>query len=232
MSDTRYIAVEGPIGAGKSTLARILADRTGSRLVLANDEENPFLERFYKDERAHAFQTQLFYLLSRYQQQANLGQGELFRRGLVTDYLFAKDRIFAALTLDEQEFRLYDRIYSMLDAQLPRPDLVVYLQARPEVLADRVKKRGRTAESSIRSGYLEEVSQAFNQFFFHYNETPLLVVNTSDIDFENEESDREQLLREIGRTKNGVHHYIPLGPPRLKMELPREPSRGRKDRKR
>lgn len=232
MSDTRYIAIEGPIGAGKSTLARILAERTDSRLVLAGDEENPFLDRFYKDERAHAFQTQLFYLLSRYQQQANLQQGELFRRGLVTDYLFAKDRIFAALTLDEQEFRLYDRIYSMLDAQLPRPDLVVYLQARPEVLADRVKKRGRAAESSIRAGYLEEVSQAFNQFFFHYNETPLLVVNTSDIDFETVDSDRETLLREIQRTKSGVHHYIPLGPSRLKMEPPGDPGRGRKDRKR
>ena len=211
MDDGRYIAIEGPIGAGKSTLARILADRTAKRLVVETDEENPFLDRFYQDEKKHAFQTQLFYLLSRYQQQVTLTQGELFRRGIVADYLFAKDRIFAAITLDEQEFRLYDRVYSLLVNQLPRPDLVVYLQARPEVLAERVKKRGRANEARIRTGYLEEVSTAFNQFFFHYNETPLLVVNTSDIDVVNVEEDREQLLREIERTKTGIHHYNPLG---------------------
>ena len=211
MDDGRYIVIEGPIGAGKSSLARILADRTGKRLVVEADEENPFLDRFYQDERKHAFQTQLFYLLSRYQQQVNLTQGELFRRGIVSDYLFAKDRIFAALTLDEQEFRLYDRVYSLLVSQVPRPDLVVYLQARPEVLLERVRKRGRSAETRIRSGYLEEVGQAFNQFFFHYNETPLLVVNTSDIDFVSVEEDREQLLREIERTKTGIHHYYPAG---------------------
>jgi deoxyadenosine/deoxycytidine kinase len=211
VDDGRYIAIEGPIGAGKSTLARILADRTAKRLVVESDEENPFLDRFYQDEKKHAFQTQLFYLLSRYQQQVNLTQGELFRRGIVADYLFAKDRIFAAITLDEQEFRLYDRVYSLLVNQLPRPDLVVYLQARPDVLLERVKKRGRSNEARIRAGYLEEVSTAFNQFFFHYNETPLLVVNTSDIDVVNVEEDREQLLREIERTKTGIHHYNPLG---------------------
>ena len=210
MDDGRYIAIEGPIGAGKSTLSKILAERTGKRLIVETDEENPFLERFYQNEKKHAFQTQLFYLLSRFQQQTSLTQGELFRRGLVCDYLFAKDRIFAALTLDEQEFRLYDRIYSMLNAQVPRPDLVVYLQARPEVLLERVKKRGRASERTIRTGYLEEVSQAFNQFFFHYGETPLLVVNTSDIDVVNVEDDREQLLREIERTRTGIHHYYPV----------------------
>lgn len=211
MDDGRYIAIEGPIGAGKSTLAKILAERTAKRLVVETDEQNPFLDRFYQDEKKHAFQTQLFYLLSRYQQQVSLTQGELFRRGIVCDYLFAKDRIFAAITLDEQEFRLYDRVYSLLVNQLPRPDLVVYLQARPEILLERVKKRGRSNEAKIRAGYLEEVSTAFNQFFFHYNETPLLVVNTSDIDVVNVEEDREQLLREIERTKTGIHHYNPLG---------------------
>lgn len=210
VDDGRYIAIEGPIGAGKSTLAKILADRSTKRLVVETDEENPFLDRFYQDEKKHAFQTQLFYLLSRYQQQVNLTQGDLFRRGIVCDYLFAKDRIFAAITLDEQEFRLYDRVYSLLVNQVPRPDLVVYLQARPEVLLERVKKRGRATEGKIRPSYVGEVSQAFNQFFFHYNETPLLVVNTSDIDFVNEEDDREQLLREIERTKTGIHHYYPL----------------------
>lgn len=211
VDDGRYIAIEGPIGAGKSTLAKILAERTAKRLVVETDEQNPFLDRFYQDEKKHAFQTQLFYLLSRYQQQVSLTQGELFRRGIVCDYLFAKDRIFAAITLDEQEFRLYDRVYSLLVNQLPRPDLVVYLQARPEILLERVKKRGRSNEAKIRAGYLEEVSTAFNQFFFHYNETPLLVVNTSDIDVVNVEEDREQLLREIERTKTGIHHYNPLG---------------------
>lgn len=210
MDDGRYIAIEGPIGAGKSTLAKILAERSTKRLVVETDEENPFLDRFYQDEKKHAFQTQLFYLLSRYQQQVTFTQGDLFRRGIVCDYLFAKDRIFAALTLDEQEFRLYDRVYSLLSNQVPRPDLVVYLQARPEVLLDRVKKRGRATEAKIRSGYLEEVSQAFNHFFFHYNETPLLVVNTSDIDFVTVEEDRDQLLREIDRIRTGIHHYYPL----------------------
>jgi deoxyguanosine kinase len=219
LDDGRYICIEGPIGAGKSTLARILAERTGSRLVTEPDEDNPFLERFYTDERKHAFQTQLFYLLSRYQQQTTLTQGDLFKRGIVCDYLFAKDRIFAALTLDEQEFRLYDRIYSMLHSQVPRPDLVIYLQARPDVLLDRVKKRGRKSETRLRSGYLEEVNQAYNQFFFHFSETPLLVVNTSEIDFETVEADREPLLKEIARTKTGVHHYIPLGKP-AKKEKP------------
>lgn len=215
MDDARYICIEGPIGAGKSTLAKILAERTGSRLVTEPDEENPFLERFYADERKHAFQTQLFYLLSRFQQQSTLTQGELFRRGIVCDYLFAKDRIFAALTLDEQEFRLYDRVYSLLHAQVPRPDLVVYLQARTDVLMERVRKRGRKSEQRLRAGYLEEVTQAYNQFFFHFAESPLLVVNTSDIDFEANAEDREPLVREILRTKSGVHHYIPLGgPPR------------------
>lgn len=218
MADARYIAVEGPIGAGKSTLARILAERSGARLVVESDEENPFLERFYANERLHAFQTQLFYLLSRYQQQTTLKQGDLFSRGIVTDYLFAKDRIFAALTLDEQEFKLYDRIYATLDTHLPKPDLVVYLTARPDVLLSRVQKRGRKAETRLRAGYLEEVGQAFNHFFFHYTETPLLVVNTSDIDFVSDERDREQLLKEIERSKTGVHHYIPLGQPRLKLE--------------
>ena len=216
VDDARYICIEGPIGAGKSTLAKILAERTGSRLVTEPDEDNPFLERFYADERKHAFQTQLFYLLSRFQQQGTLTQGDLFRRGTVCDYLFAKDRIFAALTLDEQEFRLYDRVYSMLQTQVPRPDLVVYLQARPEVLLERVKKRGRASEARLRSGYLEEVTQAYNQFFFHYAESPLLVVNTSEIDFEANAEDREPLLREIARTKTGVHHYIPLGKPAKK----------------
>lgn len=211
MDDGRYIAIEGPIGAGKSTLAKLFAERTGKRLVVETDEENPFLDRFYENERKHAFQTQLFYLLSRYQQQTSLTQGELFRRGLVSDYLFAKDRIFAALTLDEQEFRLYDRVYSLLVNQVPRPDLVVYLQARPEVLFERVAKRGRPAEKRLRPAYLEEVSGAFNHFFFHYNETPLLVVNTSDIDIVNVEEHREQVLREIERTKTGIHHYNPAG---------------------
>ena len=218
MADARYIAIEGPIGAGKSTLAKILATRTGAKLVVESDEENPFLARFYENERAHAFQTQLFYLLSRYQQQMGLKQRDLFYTGIVADYLFAKDRIFAAITLDEQEFRLYDRIYSLLDSQLPKPDLVVYLQARPEVLLDRIRKRGRKAETNLRAGYLEELSAAFNQFFFHYSETPLLVANVSEIDFEHVETDREALLREIERVRTGVHHYIPIGQPRLPLD--------------
>ncbi|MFZ2225316.1 MAG: deoxynucleoside kinase, partial [Candidatus Deferrimicrobium sp.] len=179
----RYIAIEGPIGVGKSSLAKILAQKYASRLVKEEVAGNPFLERFYENPRKFAFQTQLFFLLSRYRQQRELAQGDLFEGGLVCDYILAKDKIFALINLEDDEISLYESIYKLLVSTLPKPDLVIYLQARPEVLLSRVRKRGIAYERNISLDYLRTLSDAYNEYFFHYNETPLLVVNTSEIDF-------------------------------------------------
>ncbi len=207
----RYLAVEGPIGSGKTTLAQILADRLGGRLILEPVEENPFLPSFYEDARKHAFQTQLFFLLSRFQQQQQLHQQDLFTQSTVSDYLFAKDRIFAALTLDANELSLYDRLYEVLGPRVVKPDLVIYLQARTEVLLHRIRKRGRPYERQIDPEYVERLATAYNDFFFHYDETPLLVVNTSDIDLVGNEADVEALAAVIRRHRKGTQHYVPMG---------------------
>ncbi|HEX9205004.1 MAG TPA: deoxynucleoside kinase, partial [Candidatus Deferrimicrobiaceae bacterium] len=179
----RYIAIEGPIGVGKSSLAKILARKFGARLVKEEVANNPFLERFYEDPRKYAFQTQLFFLLSRYRQQKEVAQGNLFESGVVCDYILAKDKIFALINLEDDEVSLYESIYKLLVSTLPRPDMVIYLQARPEVLLSRVRKRGIAYERNISLDYLKTLSDAYNEYFFHYNEAPLLVVNTSEIDF-------------------------------------------------
>ncbi len=207
----RYIAIEGPIGVGKSSLAKILAQKYASRLVKEEVAGNPFLERFYEDPRKFAFQTQLFFLLSRYRQQRELAQGDLFEAGLVCDYILAKDKIFALINLEDDEVSLYESIYKLLVSTLPKPDLVIYLQARPEVLLSRVRKRGISYERNISLDYLRTLSDAYNEYFFHYNETPLLVVNTSEIDFVESPRDLEHLVREVKSVKRGTQHYIPLG---------------------
>ncbi|MGA8892771.1 MAG: deoxynucleoside kinase [Anaeromyxobacteraceae bacterium] len=206
MEKSRYIAIEGPIGVGKTTLATVMADRLGGRVVLEAVEENPFLPGFYQDRKKHAFQAQIFFLLSRFQQQQELFQQDLFSQVTIADYLFAKDRIFASLTLDPNELALYERIWQVLGARVVKPDLVVYLQARPDVLAARIRKRGRDFERSVSGEYLEQVSRAYGDFFFHYEDTPLLVVNTSDIDLA-DEGDLEALLREIRRHRRGRLHF-------------------------
>jgi deoxyguanosine kinase len=172
---------------------------------------NPFLERFYEDPRKFAFQTQLFFLLSRYRQQRELAQGNLFESGVVCDYILAKDKIFALINLEDDEVSLYESIYKLLVSTLPKPDMVIYLQARPEVLLSRVRKRGIAYERNISLDYLRTVSDAYNEYFFHYNETPLLVVNTSEIDFVESPRDLEHLVREVKSVKRGTQHYIPLG---------------------
>jgi deoxyguanosine kinase len=207
----RYIAIEGPIGVGKSSLAKILAQKYASRLVKEEVAGNPFLERFYENPRKFAFQTQLFFLLSRYRQQRELAQGDLFEAGLVCDYILAKDKIFALINLEDDEVSLYESIYKLLVSTLPKPDLVIYLQARPEVLLSRVRKRGVAYERNISLDYLRTLSDAYNEYFFHYNETPLLVVNTSEIDFVESPRDLEHLVREVKSVKRGTQHYIPLG---------------------
>ncbi|MGC3996027.1 MAG: deoxynucleoside kinase [Anaeromyxobacter sp.] len=211
MDRPRYIAIEGPIGVGKTTLAQILADRLGARSVLEQPDENPFLAGFYADRKKHAFQAQLFFLLSRFQQQQALFQQDLFSRSTVADYLFAKDRIFAALTLAPAELALYHQVYDLMGPRVVKPDLVIYLQARTEVLLRRVRKRGREYERSLDEKYLQALAAAYTDFFHHYDETPLLVVNTSDIDVESNPEDLEALLAVIRRHRKGTQHYVPLG---------------------
>jgi deoxyadenosine/deoxycytidine kinase len=207
----RYIAVEGPIGVGKSSLTDLLAKELGGRTLKEEVKGNPFLSKFYGDIKKHAFQTQLFFLLSRYQQQMELNQGELFAKNVVSDYLFAKDRIFAYLNLDENELALYEQVYRLLDQQIPKPDLVIYLQASGDVLHERIAKRNNDYEQAIDDGYLSRLVDAYNKYFFYYIDTPLLVVNTSQIDFVENPADLSNLVKEIKSIKGGVQHYIPLG---------------------
>ncbi len=207
----RYIVVEGPIGVGKTSLARILADFFHSRLVLEEVDKNPFLERFYENRTKYAFQTQIYFLLSRYRQQRELLQGNLFERGVVSDYVFQKDKIFAYMNLEDDELYLYEALYRLLGSNIPRPDFVVYLQAKPEILLQRIRKRSSEFERNISLDYLRALSEAYNEFFFHYVDTPLLVVNTSEIDFVESPRDLNHLIREIRGIKKGVQHYIPLG---------------------
>ena len=208
--DHRYIVVEGPIGVGKTSLSNILAERFSARRVLEVVEENPFLSNFYGDRQKYAFQTQIFFLLSRFRQQQDLFQQDLFKAVTVSDYLFAKDRIFACLNLDSHELALYDRVFEALSPRVTKPDLVIYLQARMDVLLHRIKKRGREFERKFDVEYLEGLVRAYNDFFFHYNDTPLLVVNTSDIDFVNNEADLDNLLAVVKKTRHGTQHYLPL----------------------
>lgn len=210
LHEHRYIVVEGPIGVGKSSLTNILAERFKARRIMEVVEENPFLSAFYGDRAKFAFQTQLFFLLSRFRQQQELVQQDLFSAMTVSDYLFAKDRIFAHLTLDENELALYERVYDAVGPRVTKPDLVIYLQARIDVLLARIRKRGREFEKRFDQGYLEGLCEAYREFFFHYTETPLLVVNTSDIDFVNQKDDLENLLQVVRQTKKGVVHYQPL----------------------
>lgn len=211
MSSPRYIAVEGPIGVGKTSFATKLAENFKARLVLEDADANPFLGPFYKDRAKHALKTQLLFLINRYLQQKELAQQDLFQNRVVSDYLFAKDRIFASLNLSKDELFLYEKIYSLLDTNLPKPDLVVFLQASPEILIKHIKKRGIDYERNIDPSYLEELIDAYNRFFFSYTETPLVVVNVSDIDFVKKKVDYESLVREILSEKKGEKHYVSIG---------------------
>jgi len=204
-----YIAIEGPIGVGKTSLAQALGLKLGARIVLEETDSNPFIARFYQDPEKYAFPVQLYFLLTRYNQQRQLAQQDLFAQATVTDYLLAKDRIFARLNLDPDELVLYEGVYRLLDGQLAKPDLVVYIRARVEVLAERLRKRNRTFERHISLEYLERVSSAYRDFFFYYDETPLLVVDSSEIDFVADPGDLEDLLREIDRSGTGSHYYVP-----------------------
>ncbi|MGO9268035.1 MAG: deoxynucleoside kinase [Candidatus Binataceae bacterium] len=204
-----YIAVEGPIGVGKTSLARLLAAEFNGRLVLEEVEENPFLARFYEDADKYALPVQLYFLLTRYNQQRTLSQQDLFTQTTVSDYLFAKDRIFAAENLAPDELALYDNVYRLLDERMVKPDLVVFMSARIDVLAERLRKRNRDFERDISLEYLERISAAYRDFFFYYDEAPLLVVETSAIDFVADSSDLRDLIREIERAGQGTQHFVP-----------------------
>jgi deoxyguanosine kinase len=207
----RYIAIEGVIGVGKTSLARLLADRFHARLVLEEPEANPFLPDFYKDPRRHAFQTQMFFLISRYKDLKDRVQPDLFHEGIVADYLFQKDRIFANLNLSDRELMLYDAIAPQLESEVPVPDLVVYLQASPEVIHERIKQRGRHYEKAMDPKYTATLAEAYNYFFFHYREAPLLTVNTDAMNFLDRPSDLEDLIARIASHREGSSYVTPGG---------------------
>lgn len=210
MTEHRFIVVEGPIGVGKTTLARRLADTFGSELLLEGAEENPFLERFYEDPRAGALPTQMFFLFQRAQQLQELRQADMFEPVRVADFMMEKDRMFAHLTLDEDELRLYDQAYEHVTLDAPLPDLVIYLQAPVGVLSERISRRGRASEQYISDEYLEQVADSYARFFHSYTSSPLLIVNAAEIDLVKGDDDYDALLRQIRTVTSGRHYYNPM----------------------
>ena len=209
--EPRFIAVEGAIGAGKTSLVNLLEQQYGARVILEENDSNPFIAKFYEDQETYSFQTQIFFLLSRYNQYMELAQRDLFNSVVVIDYLFQRDKIFAQLNLEDHEYRLYEQIYNLISSKAPKPDLVIFLQASTEVLLERVSKRGREYESFIDPDYLDSVNKAFNNFFFYYSDTPLLVINTNEIDFVEKKCDLEELINKVNSHKIGREYYNPLG---------------------
>jgi deoxyguanosine kinase len=209
-SEIHYIAIEGVIGAGKTTLARMLSERLGARFVQEKFEENPFLPKFYEDPEHNAFQTQIFFLLNRYRQQQELFQADLFHSHIVSDYIFEKDKIFAYLTLRDDELKLYENLLSAIERTIPPPDLVIYLQSSVDRLMMNIRKRGREMEKNMSVEYIKELNEAYNYFFFRYKATPLLIVKATDIDFVNNPEHFEDLLMQILRpNKAPVEYYNP-----------------------
>ena len=204
----RHLAIEGPIGVGKTSLVELLARRFRGTKIL-EDVDNPFLGDFYKKKKGAAFQTQLFFLLSRYQQQQEIAQIDLFTNLVVADYHFPKDKIFACINLDDSELLIYDRLYTLLSESVRKPDLVIFLQGSIETCLKRIKKKPRTIEKAVTPEYLAQLIEAYNYYFYHYDETPLLVVDTNEIDFVNRPGDFEDLVGQIQKAKKGVQYYVP-----------------------
>lgn len=193
----RHIVVEGPIGAGKTTLARKLAERYGAQTVLEEPEQNPFLERFYREGQRYALPTQLFFLFQRINQLRDLSQRDLFSQAVATDFLLDKDPLFARLTLDDDEMALYQNIFDSLRPQVPHPDLVIYLQAQPETLIERVRRRGIPMEADISEAYLRALAESYSRFFYHYDSAPLMIVNTEHLNPVDRDDDLELLVRQL-----------------------------------
>jgi deoxyguanosine kinase len=205
-----YIVIEGPLGVGKTSLATMLAEKLSGQPLIEDVEENPFLVQFYENPKKYAFQTQIFFLLRRYNQASTMSQIDLFSRVTVSDFLFDKDRVFARSNLDENEYWLYEQLFRILKKRIPPPDLVIFLQAKTEVLMERIKTLNRKYERSIGYKYLEKINQAFNEFFFHYTDSPLLVVNASEIDFVHVPEDFEDLVEQVRVMKSGTQYYVPM----------------------
>lgn len=206
----RSIAVEGPIGVGKTSFVRLLAKKFDAFTVF-EDLNNPFLKDFYEDKPGAAFQAQLFFLLSRHRQLQELAHRDLFHQITLCDYIFSKDKIFAYLNLDDSELLIYDKLYAMLEEQVVKPDLVIYLQAETKTLVERIRQRDRDYEIEISETYINEVNKAYNYFFFHYTQTPLLVIDTTSIDFVHHEEHLDELVQQIRKMDRGVQYYRPLG---------------------
>lgn len=206
--EIKFIAVEGVIGAGKTALAKKLKAKLEAKLVLEQFETNPFLENFYNDRKRYAFQTQMFFLINRFKQQEELVQDDLFTNYIVCDYIFDKDKIFAYLNLSAEELKLYENLFPLLSRNLRKPDLVVYLQSSIDRLMFNIKKRGRAVERNLTKSYIEELSDAYNHFFFRYNSTPLLIINSTEIDFVNNDNDFDELFKQIFREDRGVTEYF------------------------
>lgn len=209
MKGLYYFAIEGVIGAGKTSLARLLGEKLEAKLILEQSETNPYLEDFYRDPQRYAFQIQLFFLLSRYRQLLNLPQRDLFHKYLIADYIFVKDKIFAYLNLEQRDLVLYERVATLMEQELPKPDLVIYLQSSTERLVTNIKKRKKSYEKHMSSEYIKRLNEAYNEFFFRYNETPLLVINASEIDFVHNEEDLNDLLQQILNPPTGMKYYVP-----------------------
>lgn len=210
MKTAYHIAIEGTIAVGKTSLAKLLVERLDGRLVLEKFEENPFLEAFYKDPDHYAFQTQLWFLLSRYRQQQDLQQMDLFTSALVSDYMFVKDRLFAALNLNDNEMKLYDMVARILEKNIVEPDLVIFLQSDTERLMENIKKRGRNYELNMDWKYIDALNQIYNEYFFRYDKSPLLIINSNDIDFVNNEADLDEIFKFIRTPGQGTRYFNPL----------------------
>ena len=210
MRNLYYLAVEGPIGVGKTSLVKLLGKKLGAKMVLEEYENNPFLEDFYNDPERFAFQTQLFFLLSRYRQQQDLRQVDMFHNLLITDYMFVKDRLFASLNLDDKELSLYDTVANLLERNVLKPDMVIYLQADTQTLVRNIAKRGRDFETNISFEYLDALSQVYTEYFFKYQETPLIIINTNNIDFVNNNDDLEEVIKYIREPVSGTKFFNPI----------------------
>jgi|TARA_B110000263_G_C15229481_1_gene473902 deoxyguanosine kinase len=209
MRNLYYVAIEGSIGVGKTSLANLISERLGAKLVLESFEDNPFLSDFYEDPERFAFQTQLWFLLQRYQQQQDLRQVDMFHNLIITDYMFVKDRLFASLNLKEKEMSLYDTVANMMERNVIHPDLVIFLQADTNTLMRNIARRGRDFEKNMSEDYIDALNQVYNEYFFRYQNTPLVIINTNNIDFVNNDGDLEEVINYIRQPVTGTKFFNP-----------------------